>query len=458
MGRAPVCECCGCRQITTIAELYREHEDVAAQVVLLRSALADGCLEDVAACCRQILAILGPHRVVEEGGLFPQVADEFPDLIEVPRSDHREIEKVLGEAADGPLMIRAGRPPCWTSFACWASTSSNRTAFFRRRRSRSTRTSGSASRLCEPGSLRGQEHQKQPVRSWMIRSPRQWSAPPGSAPRSRSPWTRARGGAAAGARPTLPTMTVLAAHVGWISVQPERACHPGRSPVGAASWRGSPRSVRVLGSDPAVSLDARAIRPKVVSLLDELGFAAGADARVRVVKLRPCPLRDAAHRNPPAVCSVRLGPVRGASDEPGVDPDRTKRTAPQPFSGSRGLPSGPAFSLPDHPVIRRSFLPVPTGVATPARPDAVSMLRARTAGKGISPLVAGWLLAVCVCCVAGATWAALGVATHNAAHDAIIDLGILGFTLVMITATAAAFPIVCAVVTFGARTRTVFSS
>jgi hemerythrin-like domain-containing protein len=102
MGRAPVCEYCGCQQITTIAELYREHDDVAAQVGLIRSALAGRRLEDVAACCRQILAILGPHTVVEEEGLFPEMADEFPDHIEVLRSDHREIEKVLGEAADGP--------------------------------------------------------------------------------------------------------------------------------------------------------------------------------------------------------------------------------------------------------------------------------------------------------------------------------------------------------------------
>ena len=97
-----MCEYCGCQQITTIAELYREHDDVAAQVGLIRSALAGERLEDVAACCRQILVILGPHTVVEEDGLFPEMTDEFPDHIGVLRSDHREIEKVLSEAADGP--------------------------------------------------------------------------------------------------------------------------------------------------------------------------------------------------------------------------------------------------------------------------------------------------------------------------------------------------------------------
>jgi len=97
-----VCEYCGCQQIATIAELYREHDGVAAQVGLIRSALAGRRLEDVAACCLQILVILGPHTVVEEDGLFAEMTDEFPDHIGVLRSEHREIERVLGEAADGP--------------------------------------------------------------------------------------------------------------------------------------------------------------------------------------------------------------------------------------------------------------------------------------------------------------------------------------------------------------------
>ena len=39
--------------------------------------------------------------MVEEEGLFPEMTGEFPDHISVLRSEHREIEKVLGEAADG---------------------------------------------------------------------------------------------------------------------------------------------------------------------------------------------------------------------------------------------------------------------------------------------------------------------------------------------------------------------
>lgn len=77
---------------------------------------------------------------------------------------------------------------------------------------------------------------------------------------------------------------------------------------------------------------AMAARREVVSLLEELGFAPAADARVGVVKLHRCPLLEAAHQNPEVVCGVHLGLVRGALDELGAAPDQTERIALQPFS------------------------------------------------------------------------------------------------------------------------------
>jgi len=90
----------------------------------------------------------------------------------------------------------------------------------------------------------------------------------------------------------------------------------GRSPV--------PNTVRA-GADVAR-------RREVVTLLEQLGFAPKPDARAGVIKLRRCPLLEAAHRYPDVVCGVHLGIVRGALDELGSDPDRTERTALQPFS------------------------------------------------------------------------------------------------------------------------------
>jgi len=96
-----MCDYCGCQQIATIAELYTEHDAVVDHVGQIHSALDGQRLEDVVSSCQQILTILAPHTVVEEEGLFPEMTDEFPDHIQVLRSEHREIEEVLGEAAEG---------------------------------------------------------------------------------------------------------------------------------------------------------------------------------------------------------------------------------------------------------------------------------------------------------------------------------------------------------------------
>jgi hemerythrin-like domain-containing protein len=103
-----VCEYCGCQQIATIAELTREHDAVVTLVGQIRVALPGQHRDEVVAACRQILAVLAPHTVVEEEGLFPEMTDDFPDHIRALRSEHREIEKVLGEAADG-----FPDDPCW---------------------------------------------------------------------------------------------------------------------------------------------------------------------------------------------------------------------------------------------------------------------------------------------------------------------------------------------------------
>jgi predicted ArsR family transcriptional regulator len=55
-----------------------------------------------------------------------------------------------------------------------------------------------------------------------------------------------------------------------------------------------------------------AARRHVVRLLDGLGFAPSPDLRAMSVRLRQCPLLDAARRQPDVVCSVHLGIVRGA--------------------------------------------------------------------------------------------------------------------------------------------------
>ena len=47
------------------------------------------------------MGIFCPYKFVQMLWLFPEMTDEFPDHIEVLRSEHREIEKTLGEATGG---------------------------------------------------------------------------------------------------------------------------------------------------------------------------------------------------------------------------------------------------------------------------------------------------------------------------------------------------------------------
>jgi hemerythrin-like domain-containing protein len=96
-----MCEYCGCQEIAVIGELTREHDAVVALISQIKSSLADQHLEDVAETCNQISSLLAPHTLVEEQGLFPEMAEDFPDHIEVLRSEHREIEKTLDDAVGG---------------------------------------------------------------------------------------------------------------------------------------------------------------------------------------------------------------------------------------------------------------------------------------------------------------------------------------------------------------------
>ena len=64
-------------------------------------------------------------------------------------------------------------------------------------------------------------------------------------------------------------------------------------------------------------------RRQVVQLLDNLGFEPQPDARAHAVRLRRCPLLEAAVEQPEVVCSVHLGIVRGALDTWGTTSDET---------------------------------------------------------------------------------------------------------------------------------------
>lgn len=66
---------------------------------------------------------------------------------------------------------------------------------------------------------------------------------------------------------------------------------------------------------------ADGIRDQVITLLDELGFSPELDRVGGRVRLRSCPMIDAATQHPDVVCGVHLGMIRGIMKNVGGDPD-----------------------------------------------------------------------------------------------------------------------------------------
>jgi hemerythrin-like domain-containing protein len=96
-----MCEYCGCQAVTAIDDLTREHDLVVNLIGEIRAAHLATDAARMAELARRITAILHPHTHVEEHGLFPALAADFPDHIAALQADHRRIEAVLGEAATG---------------------------------------------------------------------------------------------------------------------------------------------------------------------------------------------------------------------------------------------------------------------------------------------------------------------------------------------------------------------
>ncbi|HUZ27342.1 MAG TPA: hemerythrin domain-containing protein [Streptosporangiaceae bacterium] len=96
-----MCEYCGCQTLATIDELTREHDLVVNLIGEVRAAHAGADLVRMAELARQIAVVLGPHTEVEERGLFPALAADFPDHIAGLTAEHRRVEEVLGEASAG---------------------------------------------------------------------------------------------------------------------------------------------------------------------------------------------------------------------------------------------------------------------------------------------------------------------------------------------------------------------
>ncbi|HEX6936587.1 MAG TPA: hemerythrin domain-containing protein [Actinomycetes bacterium] len=96
-----MCEYCGCQALDAIAELTAEHDLVVELSRQVRGALRAGDLDAAAERSRAVAAVLEPHTAVEEGALFPALAADFGDHVAALEAEHRLVESVLAESAEG---------------------------------------------------------------------------------------------------------------------------------------------------------------------------------------------------------------------------------------------------------------------------------------------------------------------------------------------------------------------
>lgn len=96
-----MCEYCGCQALDAIAELTAEHDLVVELSRQVRAALRAGDLDAAAEQSRAVAAVLEPHTAVEEGALFPALAADFGDHVAALEAEHRLVESVLAESAEG---------------------------------------------------------------------------------------------------------------------------------------------------------------------------------------------------------------------------------------------------------------------------------------------------------------------------------------------------------------------
>jgi hypothetical protein len=104
-----MCEYCGCQSVAAIAQLTSEHDEIRAVAREASHGARAGDHRAAALAARQLLTLLEPHTDVEERGLFPAMAREFPEHVASLEADHQRIETVLEEFASG-TTARSGWP------------------------------------------------------------------------------------------------------------------------------------------------------------------------------------------------------------------------------------------------------------------------------------------------------------------------------------------------------------
>ena len=95
-----MCEYCGCQALEVVAQLTREHDLVTELIGRIRLSVGADDRVSTRLLCRELRFLLGPHIVVEEQGLFPELQDEYGEHMDGLRKEHADLDAVLADVAD----------------------------------------------------------------------------------------------------------------------------------------------------------------------------------------------------------------------------------------------------------------------------------------------------------------------------------------------------------------------
>jgi hemerythrin-like domain-containing protein len=108
-----MCEYCGCQSLRSIEQLTAEHDAVRALLRDASEAARTGDLARAQEVVPQVEAILEPHTIVEESGLFPAMARDFADHVARLEAEHVQVAAGFATvtsaepAADWPDRLEA---------------------------------------------------------------------------------------------------------------------------------------------------------------------------------------------------------------------------------------------------------------------------------------------------------------------------------------------------------------
>ena len=99
-----MCDHCGCRQLTPIARLMDEHDELRELTGHIRAHLAIGDEAGARSDVDALLQLLGPHVGREEGALFPMLRRDgaLADHVAVLEGEHAALFDAVDDLDDMP--------------------------------------------------------------------------------------------------------------------------------------------------------------------------------------------------------------------------------------------------------------------------------------------------------------------------------------------------------------------